>query len=194
MNLLDRVLHRGRHTCPWWLCFTFDNPLRRRMQKPDQVLNGLLQPSQTALDIGCGMGYFSLEMARVVGPGGRVYCIDLQDQMLETARRRADKAGLKNISFHRCSEDSLGLDVSADLALTFWMVHEVRDQAKHFREVSGMLKPGGTLLMAEPRMHVPLESFESSVKVALSAGFETAGQPAVAWSRAMLLKNSSTGA
>ena len=74
--------------CPWWLCPTFDNPLRRLIQDPDRILAGLVQPGETALDIGCGMGYFSIPLARLIGPEGSVICVDLQEQMLAGVRRR----------------------------------------------------------------------------------------------------------
>jgi len=189
MNLLDRALYRGQHTCPWWLCFTFDNPLRRRLQKPDLILKGLLQRGQTALDIGCGMGYYSLTLARMVGPEGKVFCIDLQEKMLETVRHKADKAGLHNMQFHRCSTNSLGLTVAADFAQAFWMVHEVRDQRGFFSELRSMLKPAGTFLVVEPKLHVPRASFETSMAIAIAAGFEIASQPTISMSRSALFKN-----
>jgi len=189
MNLLEKALHRGQHTCPWWLCFTFDNPLRRRLQKPDLILNGLLQQGQTAMDIGCGMGYFSLAMAQKVGPTGKVICIDMQEKMLEMARRKAERAGLgKVMQFHRCTADSLGLKVTCDFVLAFWMVHEVGDQRKFLGEVRDLLKEGGTLLIAEPKLHVAEAAFNETVSWAEAAGFEAAGRPSISMSRAVLFK------
>jgi len=68
--------------CPWWLLPTFDNPLRRLIQNPQRILEGLVQVGQRAADLGCGMGYFSLPMARLAGETGRVYAVDLQPEML----------------------------------------------------------------------------------------------------------------
>jgi len=189
MNILDKALYRGQHTCPWWLCFTFDNPLRRRLQNPDLILNGLLGQGQTALDIGCGMGYFSLAMARKVGPPGKVICIDMQEKMLEMARRKAERAGLvKVMQVHRCTEDSLGVKVTCDFVLAFWMVHEVRDRLKFLGEVRDMLKEGGTLLISEPKLHVTGASFSETVSAAEAAGFTIAGRPDISMSRSVLFK------
>jgi ubiquinone/menaquinone biosynthesis C-methylase UbiE len=189
MNIVEKALYRGQHTCPWWLCFTFDNPLRRRLQKPELVLKGLLQPGETAIDIGCGMGYFSLAMAQKVGPAGKVICIDMQDKMLETARRKAERAGLSKVmQFHRCTSDSLGLKVTSDFALAFWMVHEVRDQRKFLGEVRDFLRVGGTFLFAEPKLHVTEAAFNETVSSAVALGFEAAGRPAISMSRAVLFK------
>jgi len=189
MNLLDKALYRGQHTCPWWLCFTFDNPLRRRLQNPDLILNGLVQQGQTALDIGCGMGYFSLALARAVGPAGKVICIDMQDKMLETAGRKAERAELSKVmQFHRCTADNLGLKVTADFALAFWMVHEVRDRRKFLGEVRDLLKAGGTFLIVEPKLHVAAADFNETVSQAVALGFEVAARPVISMSRAVLFK------
>ena len=189
MNLLEKALYRGQHTCPWWLCFTFDNPLRRRLQKPDLVLKGLLQPGETAVDIGCGMGYFSMAIARKVGPSGKVMCVDMQEKMLEMTRLKAERTGLSKVmQFHRCTADSLGLKVTCDFVLAFWMVHEVRDQRKFLGEVRDLLKVGGTLLIAEPKLHVTEAAFNETVCLAVAAGFEVANRPAISMSRAALFK------
>lgn len=189
MKLIDRVLFRERHTCPWWLCFTFDNPLRRLIQDPALILQGLVQPGQTVLDIGCGMGYFSLPMARLVGQDGEVICIDMQTGMLEAARRKAGKAGLEGrMRFQQCTENSLGLTTAADFALTFWMVHEVARRDKFLREIKQSLNPSGTLLLAEPRLHVTRAEFQKTVSTALQEGFVIADEPEVSMSMAVLLR------
>ncbi len=187
MHVLEKLLYRGQHTCPWWLCFTFDNPLRRRLQNPDLILKDLVQQGQTALDIGCGMGYFSIALARAVGPSGKVICIDMQDKMLEAVRRKAKKAGLNNIQLHRCGADTLGLTASADFALAFWMVHEVLNQPKFLVEVRDSLRPGGAFLIVEPKLHVALSAFKRSIAAAEAAGLRIIGRPNISMSRAVLL-------
>ena len=91
----------GRRVCPWWLCFTFDNPLRRLIHNPKRSC-GSGWRRQTAIDIGCGMGYFSLPMARLVGDTGRVIAVDLQDRMLHRAAA-AGRAGRSSISHSTAS-------------------------------------------------------------------------------------------
>jgi ubiquinone/menaquinone biosynthesis C-methylase UbiE len=191
MKLIDKVLFRDRHTCPWWLCFIFDNPLRRLIQNPDLILRDLVQPGQTALDIGCGMGYFSVPLAGLVGQDGTVICVDMQAQMLDAARRKAEKARLDSrMRFQRCTENSLGLTTAADFALAFWMVHEVSHQNKFLGEIKESLKPSGTLLIAEPKLHVTRADFNKTVSTALQEGFVIAAKPAVPMSMAVLLRKS----
>ena len=82
------------HVCPWWLAYGFDNRVRRLVQRPRALLDLYLSPGMTALDVGCGMGVFSIAMAQLVGPEGRVIAVDLQAPMLETLARRAGRAGV----------------------------------------------------------------------------------------------------
>jgi ubiquinone/menaquinone biosynthesis C-methylase UbiE len=189
MSIYAKVFFRDQHTCPWWLCFTLDNPLRRWLQKPDLIVKELVQQGQTALDIGCGTGYFSVALARAVGPTGKVICIDLQEKMLEMAARRAERAGVSKITqFHRCTENSLGLKVVADFALAFYMVHEVRNKREFLGEVRDLLRSGGTFLLVEPKHHVTEVAFNETVSLAEELGFKSVDKPARRWSRAVLLK------
>lgn len=188
-NPFRNLLLRGEHTCPWWLAYTFDNPLRRMLHDPDKIFAGLVQPGQTVVDIGCGMGYFTLGLARLVGPRGRVIAVDLQEQMLKRVRKRADRAGLlSRIELHQCGPESLGLSVPADFVLGFWMVHEVKDRQGFLREVRGLLKPGARFLAAEPRFHVSAQDVQKTVDLAREAGLEAIDHPKIVMSRAVLFK------
>jgi len=77
VSLLRRALYLGPHTCPWWFGYTFDNPIRRLFHDPKAILGDYVAPGQTVVDIGCGLGYFSLALARLVGPGGRVIAVEV---------------------------------------------------------------------------------------------------------------------
>jgi len=191
MTIADKVLYRTG-VCPWWLCFTFDNPLRRVLQNPRKILEGIVQQGQNVLDIGCGMGYFSIPLAQLVGSSGSVTCIDLQQHMLDATKQRAEGAGVGGIiKYHRCTKDSLGLTGKADFALTFWMVHEVPGKQRFLGEIKEALKTGGQLLLAEPRLHVTRQAFDATVSDAQAVGFQVAAAPRVSMSMAVLLTASS---
>ncbi len=176
------------HVCPWWFCYTFDNPLRRLFHDPEPLLAPFVKPGMTAVDIGCGMGYFTIPLARITGPGGRVIAVDLQQRMLDALLRRALKAGMADrITLHRCQKESLGVDGPADFALAFWMAHEVPDKPRFFREIFAFLEQEGRLLLVEPKYHVTRGTFERTLAVCREAGFRLVDQPAVALSRAVLL-------
>lgn len=72
------------------------NPLRRLIQNPDKILNKYLGQNMKVMDIGCGMGYFSLPAARLVGEGGNIICIDLQNKMIDALVKRAERERLHN--------------------------------------------------------------------------------------------------
>lgn len=185
---LKHILLMDDHVCPWWLAVTFDNPLRRFIHNPDKIFNGWLSSGQTAIDLGCGMGYFSIALARRVGDTGRVIAVDLQDKMLQAVQRRATKAGLAaRLQLQRCQPETLNLQVQADFILAFWMVHEVPDTRRFLQEVRAALKPDGRFLLVEPLLHVSAANFQRTLDLAGQVGLQLAASPAVNLSRAALL-------
>jgi 2-polyprenyl-3-methyl-5-hydroxy-6-metoxy-1,4-benzoquinol methylase len=179
------------HRCPVWVGYFMLSPLRRLAQSPGRILGAHVREGMNVLDIGCAMGFFSLPMARMVGPGGRVTCVDVQAKMIESLAKRAARAGLADrIDARICSDESLcldGLDGSIDFALAFAVVHEVRDPSRFFEDVARATKPGGRLLFAEPRGRVSEAEFEASLAAALRSGFEALDRPRIARSRAVVL-------
>jgi ubiquinone/menaquinone biosynthesis C-methylase UbiE len=110
------------------------------------------------------MGYFTIDLARLVGKSGKVIAADLQKEMLNGIRQRAVRAGVQDrIKLHQSVPDKIGIDEPIDFCLAFWMLHEVPDRRRFLNEISSALKPGGLLLLAEPRLHVSLKSFNESV-------------------------------
>ena len=96
------------HVCPWWGGYFIDNWLRRLLHKPERIVGAYIRPGMTVMDVGCGMGLFSIAMAAMVGDAGRVLAVDLQPQMLRTLEQRAERAGVADrIQTHTCRADSL---------------------------------------------------------------------------------------
>ncbi len=188
MGLIEKLQRTNNRVCPWWLCYSFDNPLRRIFHKPELLLAPYVKPGMIAVDIGCGMGYFTLGLAKLAGPGGRVIAVDLQQKMLDALERRTRRAGVADrIVLHRCRPDSLGVEGPVDFALAFWMAHEVPDKPRFFREIFALLRTGGRLLLVEPKFHVTLRSFERTLAVCREAGFRHLGEPALSLSGAVLM-------
>ena len=177
------------HICPWWGGYFIDNCFRRWFHNPVKIVSPYVKPGMTVMDVGCGMGMFSLAMARMVGNEGRVIAFDLQQKMLDVLRKRAEKAGVADhIQFHKCEQNRLGVEEPVDFALAMMMVHEVPDQQRLLREIHGCLKPGGKLLVAEPKIHVPGKAFGQTVAVAKELGFRQAAVPIVHGCRAVVLE------
>ncbi|MBK8800515.1 MAG: methyltransferase domain-containing protein [Fibrobacteres bacterium] len=175
-------------TCPWWLLPTFDNPLRRWLHPTQQILSPWVQPGDVVLEPGCGMGYFTVALARLVGPQGRILAVDLQPRMLQGLAVRARKAGmLERIEAMVCPPDRMGVTETVDFALAFWMVHEVSDREGFLTEIHGALRSGGRLLVAEPRVHVTASNFQRTLDIAQRLGFEVVERPKIGFSRAVVL-------
>ncbi len=187
----------AEHVCPWWLGYLLASPLRRLLEKPEDVLTPHVKSGVTAMDIGCGMGFFSLPLAELVGPSGRVICVDLQERMIRSLRRRASRAGLaERIETRVCSASSLGtqdLEGKVDFVLTYAMVHEVPDAAGLLAQIHDVLAPGGRHLIAEPRGHVSSEALEKTIAAAEKAGLSVVDRPNVKRSRAVLLEKPFAG-
>ncbi len=179
----------SNHICPWWLAYTFDNPLRKLFHRPEKILGAYIREGMTVLDVGCGMGYFSIGMARMVGPRGRVISVDIQDKMLAVLKRRAEREGLSEVIHTRLSgQGGMGVEDKVDFALAFWMVHEVEEKKRLFSELRSTLKPGGLLLIAEPVFHVSMHDFTAELDVAKSEGFCVEENPRITFSRTALLR------
>ena len=83
----------AEHLCPAWAGYFLANRLRMLPQNPYKILAPYVKEGMTVLDFGSAMGFLSLPMAQIVGPGGKVVCVDVQPKMLRVLRRRAAEAG-----------------------------------------------------------------------------------------------------
>lgn len=176
------------HVCPHQAAFFLDNWIRRLIQPPRKILAPYVRPGNTVIDLGCGPGYFTLEMARLAGPGGKVAAVDLQPKMLAHVRRKAEKQGLMDrIVLHQCAADRIGLDLEADFILAYYMVHETPDPAVFLAEVERLLKPEGRLLIVEPKIHVSKAAFDAQLQAAVAQGFRPVDYPKGRGGRSVLL-------
>ncbi len=181
-----------QHMCPVWVGYLLASPLRAIFQNPQKILAPYVTQGMHVLDAGCAMGFFSLPMARLVGPTGRVVCVDLQQKMIDSLSHRARRNGVGGrIQTRLCVSDSLGIaDLTGqiDFALAFAVVHEVPSASTLFAELYATLKPGGRLLFAEPRGRVSKYSFNESIETAEAQGFAVVGSPIIPRCHAAVLK------
>ncbi len=181
----------SHRVCPWWLGYFLAMPLRRLWHNPVRILGPFVREGMTVLEPGCGMGFFSLDLARMVGPRGRVVVVDVQARMLAGLARRARRAALADRIDTRLAEDeSLGVDDLAgkvDFAVAFYMVHEVPDPARFLADLHRALAPGAKLLMVEPRGHVTEQAFRATLDTAEKAGFRAEAGPEIRSSHTAVL-------
>jgi len=179
------------HLCPWWFGYLLVNPLRRLRQDPRRLLGPFVRDGMVVLEPGCGMGFFTLEAARMVGPDGRVVAVDVQPRMLAGLERRAARAGLAaRVERRLVGADGMGLSDLAglvDLVFAFYMVHEVNDPAGFFAELVPTLKPDGRVLVVEPRWHVSADDFAAGLEAAARAGLTVVDHPELGRDRTALL-------
>lgn len=166
----------NHRVCPPWVARTFLlNPLRKLLENPEKMLRPYVKPGMTVLEPGCAMGYFTLPLARMVGPQGRVIAVDIQEAMTATMQKRARKAGLADrIEVRRVTPESLepAESESADLVAAMHVVHEAPDAKRFLAELKAALKPGGTLLIIEAAGHVKRDEFATYREHLQTLGFD----------------------
>lgn len=138
--------------CPSWLAWMveLESPLAKS-QNADSIVRRLnLQPGMRVLDAGCGPGRVTIPIAKALGVQGEVVAIDIQQQMLDRARAKAQAAGLTSIQFRQAAieEGKLG-ENQYDRIVLVTVLGEIPDRKAALREIHRALKPGGFLSVTE---------------------------------------------
>jgi len=166
-------------------------PLRSIFQNPRKILRDYIEPGMMVLDIGCGEGFFSFKMAKMVGPDGKAVCIDLKTEAIENLDARAAKAGLSGrIDARVCNDHSLEIDDLSgqiDFALAFYVVHHAADIPALMTQVNKALRSNGRFLIVEPGHHASSEYCGAVESRAQQAGFSISGYPKLIRNWAILL-------
>jgi len=155
----------------------FDDPQRDKWQKPHEVIQVLnLKPDAVVADIGSGTGYFSARFANRA-PGGRVYGIDTEPDMVKYLAERAKREGLKNITAVQAKPGDPQLPEKADLVILVDVYHHIEDRERYFRQLQNSLKAGGRVAVIDFRMD-SLDGPPKAARIApdrVKAEFEKAG-------------------
>jgi ubiquinone/menaquinone biosynthesis C-methylase UbiE len=182
--------------CPVELASSLDSKVRRWLQNPNDILAPFVKEGMKVLDVGCGPGFFSIELAKLVGATGRVISADLQEGMLSELRRKIRGTILEpRITTVQCQRDKVNVSEDVDFILAFYMVHEVPDKAALFQQLRSVLKKDGRLLLVEPKLfHVSREEFQSTLRIAGTVGFTATRGPKLLFSWSALLGSGSIAA
>ena len=168
-----------------------DNRIRRWFQDPRKILGPYIKEGMTVLDVGCGPGFFSIELAQMVGKSGRVIASDMQEGMLRKLRDKIQGTELEErITLHRCEKNKLGLSESGgiDFVLAFYLVHEIPNQEDFFNEIKSILKPNGQVFIVEPPFHTSKMAFEGTIRRALDEGFVAVDRPRIFPNKTVILQ------
>jgi ubiquinone/menaquinone biosynthesis C-methylase UbiE len=177
--------------CPVELAMGLDNKIRRWLQNPQKILKPYLEEGMTALDVGCGPGFFSIELAKIVGINGKVISADLQEGMLQKLGSKIKGTALESrIKLVKCDSNNINISEIVDFILAFYMVHEVPDKNSFFKQLKEVLDEKGVFLLVEPKIfHVSQREFESTIEIAKKVGFKVHRGPELIFSWSAILKN-----
>ena len=169
------------HKCPWWMHYVLISPLRRLLEPPEKLVRPFIRAGMTVVEPGCGFGFVSLELARLVGDQGKVISVDLEPRAVKRLEKRARKAGLsERMEFRSCSSHHLGLadyDGRVDVVVVVHTLHEFEDLSGFLAQTAALLKPSGRLLIVEPKGHIKPAEFQTQLQSCRQVGFNVVETP-----------------
>jgi len=150
------MLWSYRHIDLFW------NPQRRLKDIP-------LKEGMAVVDYGCGPGRYTLPIAKLVGPKGKVFAVDIQPLAISMVKRQASRESLANIEPILVDSYNTGIQGSSiDLVLLVDTFHQIKDYDALFREIHRILKRGGILFMDPGHMRM-----SKAKKIVKSSGLFT---------------------
>ena len=183
------MTNEKNRVCPVEFANSLDNKIRRYLQNPRKILKPFITEGMKVLDIGCGPGFFSIEIAQMVGSTGKVFAVDLQEGMLQKIRNKIKDTELeKRIELIKCESDKLIVPEKVDFIVAFYMVHEVPEKENLFSLLKNILDDNGKFLLVEPKLfHVSKKEFSTTLRIAEKTGFRITEGPKLPFSFSALL-------
>jgi len=137
--------------CSAWKRCAYEGGSRDAWQQPERVIEALgIEPGDRVADLGSGSGYFTLRLARAVGPEGRVYAVDVDPEMNAFLRERVEQAGVANVEVIDARfDDPLLPDGAIDLVLSVDTYHHLEDRPAYFRSLRRDLAPRGRVALID---------------------------------------------
>lgn len=171
---MDTATEHRPHVIPAWMLPLLALPIRRWFDPSVKEILADVRPGMRVLEVGPGVGYHSIPLARALGPAGGLTCVELQAPAREGLRRRLARRGLADrVDIRPCEPADLGIaDLAGteDLALAIAVLHEMPEPARALADLAKALRPGGRLRVLEPKGHCSATLFEAEVAWAKAAG------------------------
>ena len=147
-----------------------DRPEREAEEAPSKAIAALgIAPGAVVADVGAGSGYYTVRLAEVVGPTGRVVATDLQPGMLDLIRAKVERQGLTNVTLVQGRADDPTLPTASfDLIVLVDVYHELASPQIFVRKLREALKPGGRLVLIEFRLEDPRVPIREVHKMSVS--------------------------
>ena len=168
-------MKRQGHICPRWAGYLQILPLRKWLHDPRKIVLPFVGEGMKVLEIGPGMGYFSLPIAKKIGPDGKLYAVDIQQKMISELGRRAGHTGVaEQIECRLSGNNALPIDdlkESVDFVFAFAVLHEIPYKQRLFEQVHAAMIPAGSMLLADPKAHCSESDFNSWISTAEKTGF-----------------------
>jgi ubiquinone/menaquinone biosynthesis C-methylase UbiE len=172
-TILRIVRYFYKFPMPQFLANAIDNPLRRRVQPPDETpARHGIEPGMTVLEVGPGNGTYTVATARRVGDKGKVVTIDIESKMIERVTRRAQAEGIENIEARVADVYDLPFeDGYFDAIYMIAVVGEIPAPDEAMKEFYRVLRPSGTLAFSELLNDPDYPLAGTLIQKATSAGF-----------------------
>lgn len=165
-----------------------DSRFRRLVQNPNKILKKYIHPGMTVLDLGCGTGYFTTELTKLIQEEGKVIAVNVQKEMLERVQQKLQKNPLKNrIKVCHNKADTLPQG-KFDFVLAFYSFHEMEYIDEIIKDLKTKVKPTTKVLIAEQKFHVPQRTFKLIVQKMEEQDFQVVKRPNIFFSRAVLMQ------
>ncbi|MBN2682450.1 MAG: class I SAM-dependent methyltransferase [Bacteroidales bacterium] len=175
--------------CPVEKAGMLDSFFRRIIQNPKKIIKPYIKEGMMVMDLGCGPGFFTVEMAKILQNSGKVVAVDIQEGMLKLLEAKIKGTDFQKIvTLHQAENDSLSFSGKVDFILAFYVVHEIsRDNL--FSELKRILNPNGKILIVEPNFHISKIVYLEMLDNLIKEGFEIISKPKIFLSRAVLVKS-----
>ena len=166
-----------------------ESKFRRLVQNPEKIISRYIEPGMKVLDLGCGTGYFTTQIAKRLNDAGKVIAADVQKGMLAILAKKVEGFEFRErIEILLCKNDRLSFNEKFDFILCFYSFHEMEYLDDIIQEIAHISKPYTKILIAEQKFHVPKKLFLSFVEKMQMKGFKIIERPKIFLSRAVLMQ------